>query len=229
MMLYKNYRALVKSHPAIFENLNAPLKIVLSEERIAAWQAQAQKELSLQHLPLSWADIGILLEDPYFLIVRDLVEFPDGGLRGYARSFSTSGLAGGIGVAILPHFQGKLLLLRQYRHPPRKWFYEIPRGFGEPLLSAEENAKKELFEEAGGVVSKLVDLGDVHSNSGFESQAVKLFLADLASIGNPEKNEGIDSFSLMSIHELESKIMQGEVSDGFTIAAYTRAKLRKLL
>ena len=50
-------------------------------------------------------------------------------------------------VAVLPVLNGKILLLRHFRHSLRKWMWEIPRGFGEYGITAAENAEKELREE----------------------------------------------------------------------------------
>jgi ADP-ribose pyrophosphatase len=188
-----------------------------------------QEEFRQKKLPLEWADIGVILDDPYNIIIRDLVQFPDGDMRGYGRSIATASLEGGKATVVFPEYNGKILLLHLYRHATRQWHYEIPRGYGEPNISIEENARNEIEEETGSGIEELVSLGDVHSNDGYESVAVSLFYAKLKSVGSGNTDEGIESFVWLTVKELEEWIADGEITDGFTIAAYTKAKLKGLI
>ena len=56
-----------------------------------------------------------------------------------------------------------------------------------------------------------------------------LFYAKLSSVGTPEINEGIESFVWLTVPELEDWIANEKITDGFTIAAYTKAKLKGLI
>ncbi|MEW6030458.1 MAG: NUDIX hydrolase [Chloroflexota bacterium] len=223
------YYSLVNTHAKLFNNKSALLNIILDQKIIADWEAKKEAELRQQGLPLEWAKIGIILDDPYNIIVRDLVQFPDGDIRGYGRSIATATLKGGRGVVVIPEYQGKIMLLHQYRHPTRQWHYEVPRGYGEPNTPADENALKEIEEETGGKVEELVSLGEFYNNTGWEAASVALFYAKLASIGTPEINEGIESFIWLTVPELEEWIADEKITDGFTIAAYTKAKLKGLI
>ncbi len=224
-----DYFSLVKSHSKLFDNENSLLNIVLDQKTISEWEAQREAELKQKGLPLEWAKIGVILDDPYNIIVRDLVQFPDGDMRGYGRSIATASLRGGKGVVVLPVHEGKIMLLHLYRHAMRQWHYEVPRGYGEPNIPAVENAHKEVEEETGGKVSELVSLGEFYNNTGYESASVALFYAKLASVGKPEINEGIESFVWLTVKELEEWIANEKITDGFTIAAYTKAKLKGLI
>jgi ADP-ribose pyrophosphatase len=224
-----DYFSLVKSHPKLFDNENALLNIVLDRETIDKWKAVKEIELREKQLPLEWAEIGVVLDDPYNIIVRDLVRFPDGDIRGYGRSIATATLRGGRGVVVLPEYQGKILLLHLYRHATRQWHFEFPRGYGEPNTPPTENAHKEIEEEIGGKITELVNLGEFYNNTGYESASVALFYAKLASVGSANKNEGIDSFAWVTVKELEEWIADGKITDGFTMAAYTKAKLKGLI
>lgn len=223
------YSLLIEKHPYLFQNESAAIKIITNTEKIKFWQEQRRKELAAKDLPQSWAEIGVVFDDPYFFVVRDLVQFPNGRMNGYCRILSEANLSGGHGVAVLPEYEGKIMLLHQYRHPTRQWHYEVPRGYGELNTPAEENARKEIEEETGGEIDKLVNLGEFHNNTGFEGGAVSLFYAKLSSIGKPEVNEGIESFVWLTVPELEEWIANEKITDGFTIAAYTRAKLKGLI
>ena len=224
-----DYFSLVKSHSYLFDNEKSLLNIVLDPKAIANWEAKKETELRQKGLPLEWAKIGVILDDPYNIIVRDLVQFPDGDMRGYGRSIGTATLRGGKGVVVIPEYQGKIMLLHQYRHPTRQWHYEVPRGYGEPNTPADVNAHKEIEEETGGKVSDLVSLGEFYNNTGWETSSVALFYAKLASVGEANVNEGIESFVWLTVSELEEWIADEKITDGFTIAAYTKAKLKGLI
>jgi ADP-ribose pyrophosphatase len=224
-----DYFELIKKAPYLFDNTNALLNIVFDDKTILDWESRRKEELRQRSLPLEWAKIGVLLDDPYNVLIRDLVKFPNGEMYGYIRSVAAASLKGGRGAVILPEYQGKILLLHQYRHPTRQWHYEVPRGYGEPNTPSDENARKEVEEETGGKVAELVSLGEFYNNTGYETASVALFYAKLASVGAPEINEGIESFVWLTVKELEEWIANEKITDGFTIAAYTKAKLKGLI
>lgn len=207
-----------------------PIKILIEKDQIAEWKKKCLTTLQNKRLPKQWADIGVIFEDPYIIILRDLVEFPGGYRNGYIRLFNRAYLEGGAaGVVVLPEQNGKLLIMRQFRHATRLWHWEIPRGFGEPGVKAEAQAEKEVQEEIQGKIAELFDLGTFYNNTGLEGHPVNLFLARMESVGEPEKAEGIEKLRWVSVPELERMIADGEITDGFTIAAYTKAKLKGLI
>jgi len=205
------------------------LKIIRDESEIDTWTAVRRAELASDGLPVEWADIGIVLDDPYIIAMRDLVEFPDGARRGYLRLVNRAELRGGQATVILPRLGSKFLLLKHFRHATGRFHIEAPRGFGEAGISAEQNARKEVAEETGASTAALVDLGMVHTNTGMDSLGVQVYLATLENVGEPEVAEGISAFYWVDLPRLEEMIASGEITDSFTITAYTRAKLRGLL
>jgi ADP-ribose pyrophosphatase len=223
------YLDLLHNSPDLIANKNALIKIILDEDAIKKFRVTYENKLIAIGKPKEWAEIGLVYSDPYIVILRDLVEFPGGSKGSYFRILNQADLQEGQGVVVLPSMNGKYLLLHQYRHPIRSWSYEFPRGFGEPGILAEQQAKNEILEEIKGEISNLIDLGVYHSNTGLEGNTVKLFFASLNSIGEPERLEGIESYRWVTLTELENMIATASITDGFTIAAYTRAKLLGLL
>jgi len=223
------YKELQASFPWLFKNVDSPLEIILKENDIESWQVKRRQLLEKNGEPRTWADIGIVLEDPYITVIRDLIRFPSGNENGYIRLINRADLRGGQGVVVLPILNNKFQLIYRFRHATRCWHYEAPRGYGEPNVTAEQQAHDEINEEIGGRINKLIDLGDFHNNTGIEGNNVKLFLAYLSSIGEPQIEEGITKIIPFSLLELEKKIADSSITDGFTIAAYTRAKLQGLL
>ena len=207
-----------------------PIRVIKDQSAIEQWQVERRTKLIDASKSPEWADIGVVFDDPSIVILRDLVEFPGGFRNGYIRIYNRAYLEGGAaGVVILPEKDGKLLLIQHYRHATRMFHWEIPRGFGESGIDAETQAKVELKEEIGGEVAEIFNLGIVYNNTGLEGNPINLFLARMASVGEMEVEEGIENPIWVSVSELEKTIADGEITDGFTIAAYTRAKLKGLI
>ena len=223
------YQDLLKSNPEIFDNTEAFLTIVTDENIINSWTSNKKDELQRNGLPQNWGEIGVVYEDQYIVILRDLVRLPDGNLGSHIRILHSADLRGGQATVILPIIDNKILLLRQFRHPTRMWHLEFPRGFGKPNTSPEENAKDELLEEIGAEIFELENLGEYHSNTGFIGARVQLYLARLKSIGLAKTSEGIESYDLFDLIDVEAMIRESEITDGYTIAAFVRARLKGLL
>lgn len=220
-----DYRELQISFPEIFNNKEALLQIITNEEIINNWVTNKREKLLRDGLPINWGNIGIVYEDPYIVILRDLVKLPDGNLSSYFRILHSADLQGGQAVVVLPIIKNKILILRIFRHSTRKWHWEFPRGFGEPNTSPEDNARKELREEISAEIDRIENLGIYHSNLGLLGASVQLFFARLKSIGKVNKSEGIDSYNLVDLKTIEEMILKSDITDGYTIATYTRAKL----
>lgn len=228
MSALDDYLAFVKTHPSLFSNPpHGGFEILLDVGEIREAEAQTAERLARKGLPLEWAQVGITYRDQYLFVLRDAVRFPGGFLGSYIRIVGDETKAPG--VVVLPLYKEKVLLLRHFRHATRTWHLELPRGFGMKELSNEEMALRELQEEIGGIASRLVSLGQIHPDTGMTSECDELFLAEVESYSDAEAFEGIIEILPTSVLELERLIRENEITDGFTIAAYTRAKLRGLL
>jgi 8-oxo-dGDP phosphatase len=73
---------------------------------------------------------------------------------------------------------GRVLMIRQYRHPVGRLLWEIPAGLrdkpDEPLLAA---AERELLEETGYRAAGWRVLGDFFTSPGFSTERIRIFLA----------------------------------------------------
>lgn len=215
------YEYLITKNPKLFTNDNALIKIITDSGEIHEWE--------VNNFPHKINKIGVVYEDPYIMVLRDLVSFPDGRKGTYHRVINRADLSGGKSVVILPVFKQKIVLINHYRHATRQWHLEAPRGYGEPHISSEENALKELKEEINGEIEDITSLGSFHNNTGLEGVCSELFLAHLVSIGQPNTQEGILENRFFTVTQIEKMILESEITDGFTIAAFTKAKLRRII
>jgi ADP-ribose pyrophosphatase len=217
-----DYFNLIKTHPSLFTNPpSGGFSILLDEEEIRESEAQMSQMLEASGKPTQWSRVGIVYRDQYLLLLRDAVRFPSGLLGTYIRFVSLR--PGIVGVAVLPVYQQQIVLIRHFRHATRTWHLEIPRGFSMEA-SSEDDAKREIGEEINGTISKLTPLGQVHPNTGMHSDLVALFYAELEAYGSPESEEAITNIFLISLQEFEHMIRENEITDGFTLATYARAK-----
>ena len=221
------YFTLVEQRPDDFANPpDAAFRILLEDTQIREAERQTRERLSSAGQPADWATVGVVFRDQYVTIVRDAVRYPDGSLGTYIRMWESRPELRG--VVMMPIWQQNVLLIRHFRHATRSWHLEIPRGFGSGE-DVQSSARRELEEEIDGKVTRLVELGDVYPDTGVRADVVALFLAEVESYGAAESQEGIIDILPTPLPEFERMIASGGVSDGFLLAAYARAKARRLL
>jgi ADP-ribose pyrophosphatase len=221
------YRSLLAARPALAANPPGGITVVSDPAETARIEALMADRFAAQSLPREWARAGIFYEDPYIILLRDAVIFPDGKPGLYHRVIARHDEP--TGVAVLGRYDGKFVLVRHFRHPSRAWHLEIPRG----AVGADEDpghvAHLEISEEIGGTIRSLVRLGLLHGASALMRHSVVLVYAELESIGTPALGEGIADILLVSPSELERMIAEGAITDAFTVAAAYHARLRGLL
>jgi len=221
----RKYLALVKERPDMFRNSGdvGEIKIITDEKRILAEQKKTRARLKKEGNPSHWIDIGVLAEDQWFYILRDMVEFPDGRVGGYIRWINRkSEEGGGYNVVLMCMQDDRVLMIRKFRHEERNWSWEFPRGFGEPGLSAEKNARTELQEEIGVSNAKLTCLTKVKEGKG----GTAVFLVEIPK-GQKitlETHEGIAKYRWVKMEKLDQLVKKGQLSDWFSLWAYSLYK-----
>jgi 8-oxo-dGDP phosphatase len=84
---------------------------------------------------------------------------------------------GAVGIIAIDD-AGRVLLLKQYRHPAKRMLWEPPAGLlDEPGESPLAAAKRELFEEAHLQADRWDVLLDVYTSPGMSDEAVRIYLA----------------------------------------------------
>src|SRR5260221_14564912 len=72
------YRSLLAARPALALNPTGGITIVSDATETARIEALMADRFAAQGLPREWARAGIFYEDPYIILLRDAVIFPDG-------------------------------------------------------------------------------------------------------------------------------------------------------
>ncbi|MGW2522020.1 NUDIX domain-containing protein [Streptomyces sp. NPDC001617] len=112
---------------------------------------------------------------------------------------------------------GRVLVIRQYRHPVRQKLWEIPAGLldvpGENPLHA---AQRELYEEAHVKAEDWRVLTDVYTTPGGCDEAVRIFLARDLSEAEGERfeveHEEMDlEYARVPVEELVRGVLAGEL------------------
>lgn len=160
-------------------------------------------------------DIGVVYESPYHILVKDLV-FADSQLFTYERLLKKNPYNS---VVIIPIYQGKFVLLKQFRHPLRDFQLSFPRGFGEQDISILENVKKELSEELGCETLSCDVLGKVVADSGICGEKVSICLCNISNPTIRFNYEGIKDIDLIEFNNLLKLIDKNLINDAYTLSA----------
>jgi ADP-ribose pyrophosphatase len=131
---------------------------------------------------------------------------------------------GGAAVVALDD-DGRICLVRQYRHAVRDYIWEIPAGKIDNKDAPLVTAKRELEEEAGRQATQWHSLGEYLSSPGFLTEVVHLFFATgLKTVqNNLEASEVLEAHWLPFEQTLEMA-QTGELRDGKSLAALLRAR-----
>lgn len=151
------------------------------------------------------------------------MRFADGKAGLYNRVVATGG------IAVLPILGEGIALIRIFRHAARRWFLEAPQGFVLPNADFPEEARRELVEEMGALVSELIPLGVVYTSTALTSEYLKMFGARISRVGAPQRSEGIESVHVVPRDAIDDLLLDGTICDGPTITLIQHCRLRGLL
>jgi len=121
---------------------------------------------------------------------------------------------------------GKIILVKQFRHPIQQSILELPAGKldkGEdPLVCAT----RELGEETGYKAGKFEKLGVISTSPGFCTEILHLYLAEGLIAGDHHREEGEYGMQVLefTMDEIERMIENGDIIDAKTICGIYMAK-----
>ena len=117
---------------------------------------------------------------------------------------------------------GRILMIRQYRHPVGRLLWEIPAGLRD--VAGEDpwaTAQRELVEEAAYRARDWKILADYYSSPGFTNERLRVFLArDLEPVPEAERHfvprdeEAHLLHAWVPLDEAVRKVFAGELHNG---------------
>ena len=124
-------------------------------------------------------------------------------------------------VAALPVDEdGRLALVRQYRHPVGRAMWEAPAGLLEKGESPDEAIRREIEEEVGRRAGELEPLAVFHPTPGFCDEVLHLFRASrLTETPVRRDDDEILDVKWFSLEEAGAMLRAGELRDAKTIIA----------
>lgn len=123
-------------------------------------------------------------------------------------------------VVLIPVLDdGRVLLVRQYRHATAQFLWELVAGRTERGESSQRAARRELTEETGYSGRRFRRLSEFFPTPGFVSERMVMYLVEGLKPGaaRPEADEKIETRAF-TLSELERRIRRGSIRDGKTIA-----------
>jgi len=155
-----------------------------------------------------------IYKGPVFGVRRDEVLEP-GGLRTFREVITHPG-----SVVVLPVLaDGRILLVRQYRHATRQYLWELVAGRIDAGENVRQAAARELIEETGYRAQRLRVFLDVFPTPGFLEERMYILLAEKLTAGEaqPEEDEKITAKAFTPA-ALERMIRQNALRDAKSIA-----------
>jgi ADP-ribose pyrophosphatase len=123
-------------------------------------------------------------------------------------------------VVVLPVLpDGRILMIRQYRHATRQYLWELVAGRIDAGENPRQAAARELIEETGYRAKKFRIFLDIFPTPGFLEERMFILLAEglTAGAAEPEDDEKIIS-RVYNRKKLEEMIRTGKLRDAKSIA-----------
>ncbi|MFC7479153.1 NUDIX domain-containing protein [Luedemannella flava] len=127
---------------------------------------------------------------------------------------------GAVGVVALDA-EGRVVLVRQYRHPVGQVLWELPAGLVDvPGEASVGTAQRELAEEADLLADRWDLLVDLYTTPGCSNELFRAFLArDLRPVPDHERHTRRDeeaemTVRLVDLDEAVAMALRGEILNG---------------
>lgn len=132
-------------------------------------------------------------------------------------------------VAVVPlDGDGRVVMIRQYRHPLRRRLWELPAGLlDEPSEDPVATARRELCEEVGLQAADWSLLVDVASSPGFIDETVRVYLArELTAVDRPAGDDDEEAdleIDRVPLPAAVGRALAGEIVNGPTVTGLLAA------
>jgi ADP-ribose pyrophosphatase len=116
--------------------------------------------------------------------------------------------------------ENRFLLVKQFRYPLQKYFFELPAGKLDKDEDPENCALRELKEETGYTAEKIIKLGAINTTPGFCTEELHIYFASGLKGGEHKHEEGEQGMEIFeySLEDIENMIIKGDIVDAKTIS-----------
>jgi len=117
---------------------------------------------------------------------------------------------------------GRVLLVRQFRHGIREVTLEVPAGLVDSNEAPDAAALRELREETGYTSLRIEPLGVVHPNPAIMNNRCHMFAAyEVAQVGPPQWDATEElRLEAVALGRVPHLIRSGAVSNALTVTAF---------
>lgn len=168
---------------------------------------------------------SILRREPWIEVFEEHIRLPDGRR---VDDFYTVRLPDFVMVAALTD-DGRMVLVRHYRHGPRRMTYSLPSGFIEGAESPADAARRELLEETGYAAETWSSLGRYVVDGNRRCGIEHVFVATGARrVAEPVQHDLADAVvELMTKAEAVERLWRGDISELPSAAGLALAMLNQ--
>jgi ADP-ribose pyrophosphatase len=129
-------------------------------------------------------------------------------------------------VTLIPiDSQGRVLLVRQYRHAVGKELLELPAGTLEAGEDPDVCAAREVREETGMSAGKIIKIGEFYLVPGYSTEYMYIYIAsELQADPLPGDDDEFITVEAYPLNELPDLISKGVLQDAKSLAALSLAQ-----
>jgi ADP-ribose pyrophosphatase len=123
---------------------------------------------------------------------------------------------------------GRFIVIRQYKHGPRKVSLSFPAGFVDEGETALEACQRELLEETGFTSAQITPLGEFVDNGNQEGSVGTYFFADGCKFAQAADAGDLETMEMLSLTqaELDTAVDEGQFAVVHHVAAWLLARRR---
>lgn len=117
---------------------------------------------------------------------------------------------------------GKMILVNQYRYLADRESLEFPCGSVKETSTYEETAAHELAEETGYKAGEMKCVAEFNPYNGVTDEICKVYIARqlIQVVAHKDETEEFE-YVYLTPNEFDVKVVQGNIWDGMTLAAWS--------
>jgi 8-oxo-dGTP pyrophosphatase MutT (NUDIX family) len=169
-----------------------------------------------------------LHKEPWLTIRKDKCELPNGNI---VPAFYVNEYPDWVNAFALTK-EGKVIMVKQYRHGIESVDIEIPGGVLEEGETWQEGVKREVLEETGYVFEKVEYLGKISANPSTTNNWVHMFLATGGEKIAEQKLDELEDVEvvIMTIDEVKQLLKENKIVQSLHVSCifYALARLEEM-